>query len=79
MRNWNMLDLELDEEKNHRFESTYEELKRLFLPLCSFFSLLFWVYLWGIETSLAATCSYIFKKFWVYLWGIETKIFSIFQ
>jgi len=54
------------------FESTYEELKHQSRYFCKGLFALFWVYLWGIETSSGVKVSAFLGKFWVYLWGIET-------
>ena len=74
MRNWNndeafCITLELP-----NFESTYEELKHCQINYFSFNIIIFWVYLWGIETSIWFTCLTQAAPFWVYLWGIETPV-----
>ena len=56
------------------FDRTYEELKLANECEVTGFYILFWSYLWGIETvSADRPKNYLPGRFWSYLWGIETS------
>jgi len=62
------------EEGIGRFESTYEELKLKIISGNFKVRVMFWVYLWGIETKRIPMGPAPETLFWVYLWGIETSV-----
>ena len=57
-----------------RFDLTYEGLKLPFRTRWSRLTILFWSYLWGIETLLIQLIRFQLPEFWSYLWGIETRL-----
>jgi len=74
MRNWNFESIFEPTSATLRFESTYEELKRLSCLSCSDFCKRFESTYEELKLNSGLKKSLTALKFWVYLWGIETKI-----